>query len=401
MRLIIALTIVLALLAVASGKKKARKTVRAACPPIVGNCYVFPPKTEIYRPIDKDPVDYMSDCVMSTFRSWGDRMWLAAGYQYTNPPPAGMPLLAAKSPKLVPLHFAPTGKINMWYTSSWFDSKHTLVHGWQQSSPPAPGTAFVNYPQLTTPIQGWQGSYKKDPAPNAWDKHAMVIDSARCTLTESWETYRLLPNNGFQVSMVTVFDMKKTLPQYPDGTGSADAAGLPITPLVIKGSEISKGQINHAIRMVASYAQAGVFVHPATSTDGLHANTAYPYYGARFRLKKNFNIKPYGKHMQIVLRAMKKYGVIFADQGNMNTVGIYGEISPGMKPLSLEWPKALHFGQIFEMVQSPNHPIRRSDAAPSPGTCNGKTSNSRSFAPKFNPRCPSPKAHHVKLKKKH
>jgi len=89
---------------------------------------------------------------------------------------------------------------------------------------------------------------------------------------------------------------------------------MALYPGVLKVEEVTgSGEINHAFRFTSRYAQAA-FVDPA-SHYGPYNNASLPYYGLRMRLKANFDISSYGTNTQKFLRAVKKYGLIFADQG--------------------------------------------------------------------------------------
>ena len=92
-----------------------------------------------------------------------------------------------------------------------------------------------------------------------------------------------------------------------------DAAGLPMLPLMVRYDEIQAGEINHAIRITVPHTQ-NTYIWPARAQAGV-ANTAYPPMGQRFRLKASFDISGFSPTNQIILKAMKKYGMILADNG--------------------------------------------------------------------------------------
>jgi len=350
-----------------------------SCRQKIGGCYVFPKNDEINRPIDKDPVDYMSACVVKQVASWGNTIHLGAGYQADQP--YGMPNLIAKKPPLTPITFGTDG-FNYWQEASWLNSKGKIVYGRSSSSTAG---AFLPFPK-SAPIQGWLGKPSRDPPSNCdCDRHSLVLDESRCFLAESYFTVRT--SSGFKVSGSFVFDLKKRLPQNIDGAGSADAAGLPMLPLLLRYADLKSSTVNHVLRMTTQFAQGHAFVHPATHTDGEQDNTSFPYYGARFRLKKKFSLKGYSKQAQSFLRGLKKFGVIFADQGNDGSVGIGAEVHPGFLPLIVEINnhKPLQFSRDFEMVQSPNAVIRT--ASHGPAVCKGKSANKKQYRPKWNPKC--------------
>lgn len=104
--------------------------------------------------------------------------------------------------------------------------------------------------------------------------------------------------------------------QRPKGWISADAAGLAMLPGLVRWDEVyQKGEINHAFRVTLSKIQRS-YILPATHSGGSYTGTNYPPMGLRLRLKAGFDISKYDKDMQIILKAMKKYGLVVADVGS-------------------------------------------------------------------------------------
>src|SRR4029453_19306919 len=101
----------------------------------------------------------------------------------------------------------------------------------------------------------------------------------------------------------------------PETWTSADAAGLPIMPGLVTYEEVQSGQIKHAIRFTAPQTRRE-FVWPARHYASSLTGTQYPRMGERFRLKASFDITGYPADVQVILRAMKKYGIILADNGS-------------------------------------------------------------------------------------
>ncbi len=101
----------------------------------------------------------------------------------------------------------------------------------------------------------------------------------------------------------------------PAGWTSADAAGLPILPLLLRYEEVSAGNIDHAIRFTAALT-ARRYLWPARHQAGDSNSQDVPPMGARFRLKRHFPITGYRADTQAVLRAMKRYGLVLADNGS-------------------------------------------------------------------------------------
>ena len=96
----------------------------------------------------------------------------------------------------------------------------------------------------------------------------------------------------------------------PDGW-TADAAGLPVLPGLLRYDEVAFGEINHALR-ITTWTTQNAHIWPARHDAGI-SNTAFPPMGQRFRLKSTFDISGYTPQQQVILRAMKKYGMILAD----------------------------------------------------------------------------------------
>ncbi len=146
------------------------------------------------------------------------------------------------------------------------------------------------------------------------DSHVIAVDAESGFLYELYNASRT--NEGWGASSGAVFDFSKT--EYrPLGFTSADAAGLPIFPLLVRYEEIEKGEIDHAIRFTLSNSKIyRGFVRPGNHhTPRGTADNLLPY-GARLRLKTDVDIAGYSATNQIILEAMKKYGIILSDGGS-------------------------------------------------------------------------------------
>jgi hypothetical protein len=112
----------------------------------------------------------------------------------------------------------------------------------------------------------------------------------------------------------SIFDLKSNALR-PSTWTSADAAGLPIMPGLVTYEEVVSGEIKHAIRFTAPETRRE-FVWPARHYASSLTGSQYPRMGERFRLKASFDVTPYPSDVQVILRAMKKYGIIMADNGS-------------------------------------------------------------------------------------
>ena len=170
------------------------------------------------------------------------------------------------------------------------------------------------YP-ATAPIEGYPDDCTGWPDGYNGDAHVLVLDRAKCVLYETWNTNRC--NGHWNASSETVWDMNN-YETRPWGWTSADAAGLPIFPGLVRYDEIASGAIHHAIRFTMQQTKndnnGGYFVYPASHAAGVIWGS-YNVMGMRIRLKASFDISSYSAVNQIILTAMKQYGMILADNG--------------------------------------------------------------------------------------
>ena len=157
---------------------------------------------------------------------------------------------------------------------------------------------------LSAPIEGGSSS--------TGDRHAIALDTTNCVL---YELYRAFPqSSSWTADSGAIFDLKSNALR-PSSWTSGDAAGLPIMPGLVTWEEVQSGEIKHAIRFTAPQTRRE-FVWPARHYASSLTGTQYPRMGERFRLKASFNISGYPADVQVILRAMKKYGIILADNGS-------------------------------------------------------------------------------------
>jgi hypothetical protein len=119
---------------------------------------------------------------------------------------------------------------------------------------------------------------------------------------------------GWEAGSGAVFDLRSNRLR-PEGWTSADAAGLPILPLLVRYPEVRAGRIAHALRVTVARTQRG-YVHPATHFASDSPDPSLPPMGLRLRLKASFDLTPYHGEALVVLRALKRYGLIVADNGS-------------------------------------------------------------------------------------
>ena len=150
------------------------------------------------------------------------------------------------------------------------------------------------------------------PIEPASDAHAFMLNKDTCVLYElfdaSWNGGRPTAGSG------AVFDLKSHALR-PAGWTSADSAGLPIWPGVLRYDEVARGLVDHAIRFTAERTDRS-YVWPARHQAGAASDPSLPPMGARFRLKSDFGFTGFSPQTQVVLMAMQRYGLILADNGH-------------------------------------------------------------------------------------
>jgi hypothetical protein len=170
------------------------------------------------------------------------------------------------------------------------------------------------YP-ASAPIEGYPADCSGWPDTYVGDAHVLVLDRAKCVLYETFNTHRC--NGLYAAASETIWDMTN-YETRPWGWTSADAAGLPIFPGLVRYDEIASGAINHALRFTMQVtrndANGGYFVYPASHAAGVYWGVSNVM-GMRIRLKASFDISGFSPVNQIILTAMKQYGMILADNG--------------------------------------------------------------------------------------
>ena len=145
------------------------------------------------------------------------------------------------------------------------------------------------------------------------DRHILVVDSSTCRLYELFAAYPA--NNGaWTAGSGAIYDLRSNA-MRPAGWTSADAAGLPILPGLVRYDEVAQGEINHAIRITVPRTQKA-YVWPARHIASSRTDTNLPPMGLWLRLRADFDVSGYPRDAQIILQALKKYGAIVADNGS-------------------------------------------------------------------------------------
>jgi hypothetical protein len=147
------------------------------------------------------------------------------------------------------------------------------------------------------------------------DRHVLVVDRSRCLL---YELYRAFPQRESQprwnADSGASWDLRSTALR-PDSWTSADAAGLPIFPGLVRYDEVAAGQLDHAIRITFESTR-DAWVHPASHCAGDTANPNAPAMGTRLRLKPGYGLRGFSGPARTIAEALKRYGMIVADNGS-------------------------------------------------------------------------------------
>ncbi len=158
---------------------------------------------------------------------------------------------------------------------------------------------------LNAPIEGGASS--------TGDRHVIVIDRDNWILYELWDAYPQKSGN-WTAGSGAIFNLK-TDTIRPAGWTSADAAGLPILPGLVRYDEVHAGAIDHALRFTVQTTRHA-YVAPARHYASSNTSTNVPPMGMRVRLKASFDISKFPADAQVILKALKKYGMIVADNGS-------------------------------------------------------------------------------------
>jgi hypothetical protein len=201
----------------------------------------------------------------------------------------------------------------------YFGIPYDVVDSTQTPSVPVGITLYAADSDITVapipanaPVEGGAGAC---PA-SGGDRHMIVLDRNKCVAYEYWQAG--LCKSAWTASNTALFDLSVT-EKRPYGLTSADAAGLSIFEGLVRYDEIVAGNINHALRFTAVHtfkdSALGTFAAPATHAAGT-STTTHNVIGMRIRLRADFDVSGYSVTNRIILNAMKKYGMILADNGS-------------------------------------------------------------------------------------
>lgn len=145
------------------------------------------------------------------------------------------------------------------------------------------------------------------------DRHVLVVDLSDCALYELYDA-ELQRDGSWEAGSGAIYDLASN-DLRPDGWTSADAAGLPILPGLVRYEEVEAGEIAHAIRFTAPRTRND-YVWPARHQASSRSDPELPPMGQRFRLRADFDASGMAPEVQVIVTAMKRYGLVLADNGS-------------------------------------------------------------------------------------
>lgn len=281
--------------------------------PSIGGCAVFPPDNAWNQRVDAEPLRADSDQIIATIQSTGGTRLHP---DFGENPNYGIPyVVVGPDQPVVPIVYTAYG----------------------DESDPGP------FPiPLDAPVEGGAGA--------TGDRHVLALRTGTCELFELYRAFR--SGGGWNADSGARFDLTSN-ELRPLGWTSADAAGLPILPGLVRYDEVATGSIDHAIRVTFSRTQNG-YILPATHFASSRTDPALPPMGLRLRLKASFDVRTLTGQARVIAVAMQRYGLIVADNGS--NWFFQGAPSPSWDDDDLGQLKSVS-GDWFEVVDT--GPIRR------------------------------------------
>jgi hypothetical protein len=263
----------------------------AAAPPAIGGCPILPaftgaataPSAASLRAFNQDvsrsPVDPRS-------RRYVDRITALGGNQVVHP------------------DFGGRGAYGIPYTSVGPSQARVRVR-------------VTGYPEESD--FGWAPIPAGAPIEGGSDRHVLVLQRQRCQLFELFDaSYVGGPGHRWRAGSTARFDLRSGRLR-PDGWTSADAAGLPILPGLVRPGEVERGRVRHAIRATFATTRRA-YLHPATHYASDRCDPGLPPMGLRLRLSSDYYHRhlerfPPGSQSRVIFTALYRYGIINADNG--------------------------------------------------------------------------------------
>ena len=245
---------------------------------VLAGCPVFPADNHWNLRVDRLPVLPNSDAIVRSIGA-GEHMHADFGSGHYQGAPIGIPYVTVpRHQRRVPVSFQ--------YAAESDRGRYPIPR--------------------RVPIEGGRAS--------DGDRHVIVVDRSRCRLYELFDAHPLNGGARWRAGSGAIFNLRSNRVR-PRGWTSADAAGLPILPGLARYPEVRRGRIDHALRFTASETRRA-FIYPARHFASDLTDPDLPAMGQRLRLKAGFDISRFPSQSRIVLRALKRYGMILADNGS-------------------------------------------------------------------------------------
>lgn len=267
----------LALLASPSIQPAPLAAAPAAGSPTIDGCPLLPADNIWNAPVDTAPLDAKSAAYITSIGAGSLKADFGSGLY--NGGPIGIPFVSVpQNQATVPINFT--------------------AYGDESDAGPFPVP-------ITAPIEGG--------AQGTGDRHVLVLQRGSCKL---YELYRAFPqsNGSWDADAAALYDLNANTLRTAGWT-SADAAGLPVLPGLARYDEVAAGAINHALRFTVVKTRKA-YVWPARHFASSSTDPNLPPMGQRFRLKASVDISSFPHDTQVILTALKKYGMIIADNGS-------------------------------------------------------------------------------------
>jgi hypothetical protein len=246
----------------------------AAAPPQVAGCQVFPASSVWNKPVGAFPKHKRSAKIVKAIGA-GKSLHADFGSGEWDGGPIGIPITVVDSSQ-------PTSSVDFLY---------------DDESDPGP------YPiPSDVAIEGGPGA--------DGDRHAIIVERDSCTL---YELFDLWPA-PWEAGSGAIWDLESNALR-PRGWTSADAAGLPILPGLARYDEVASGAIKHALRFTVERSRRA-YIYPARHFASSSTNRNLPPMGLRLRLRSSFRVSSFPYQARVILRALKRYGMIVADNGS-------------------------------------------------------------------------------------
>jgi hypothetical protein len=241
------------------------------------NCAVFPASNVWNKPVDRLPVAADSAAIIAAIGAEGG-LHADFGSGLWNGAPIGIPITTVAGAQ-------PRVRVSFDYAD-------------ESDRGPYPIPANVK-------IEGAPGA-------TSGDRHAIIVDRTHCMLYELYALER--SGSGWHAGSGAIWSLRSNALR-PAGWTSADAAGLPILPGLVRYDEVANGSIDHAIRFTVERTRRA-FVYPARHYASDLTDPSLPPMGLRLRLKASLDTRGFPPQARIVLEALKRYGMIVADNGS-------------------------------------------------------------------------------------